>query len=130
MRWHLPVRPGTQIALAYVNSLYNAPTEDRFIVTTTGFELTEVRSTSDAVLDSNGLPAPYGRDGLYFVSRIRRPIPFFTTRIGPVGRQRLVVGNSDVPLYTVGTGNAVTVVLRREPLLMRIARRVLVRGRS
>lgn len=130
MRWHLPVRPGTQIALAYVNSLYNAPTEDRFIVTTTGFELTEVRSTSDAVLDSNGLPAPYGRDGLYFVSRIRRPIPFFTIRIGPVGRQRLVVGNSDVPLYTVGTGNAVTVVLRREPLLMRIARRVLVRGRS
>lgn len=118
MRWRLPVRRGTQVVLAYVNSLYSAPTEEWFTVTDRGFELREVRSTSEAVLDHNQLPTPYRRDGPFFVAAIRRTIPRLVTRIGATGRQRLRVGDTDLPLYSAGTGSALTIQVRRGPIVM------------
>lgn len=130
MLWHLPVGPGATVILTYTNSLYNAPTEEYFTVTTRGFVLTNVRSTSDAVLEHNMLPGPYVRDGAYFASATRVVVPSIVTRIGHTGQQRLIVGAETLPLYAVGTGRQVTVVLRRVPLIWQITRRSALPGET
>lgn len=83
-----------------------------------GFELQEIRSTSEAVLDHYQLPTPYRRDGPFFVSSMRRTIPRLVTRIGETGRQRLRVGDIDLPLYSAGTGSALTIQVRRGPIVL------------
>lgn len=127
--WHLPVRPGATVILTYTNSLYNAPTEEFFTVTTRGFVLTDVRSTSDAVLEHNMLPGPYVKDGPYFVSATRVAVPSIVTRIGQTGQQRLIVGSRTLPLYDIGVGGQVTVVVQRIPLIRQIKQAVW-RGRT
>jgi len=111
--WTLPVTPGTPVILRYVNSLYLAPTEEVFVVSPAGFALQQVRSTSDAVLAYNSLPVPYTRQGAFFTSSVQAFVPNIITRIGPVGRQSLSVGDREVLLFTAGTGVRVTVSVRR-----------------
>lgn len=102
--WRLPVRSGTQVTLAYVNSIYNAPTEERFTLTADGFTLTSVRSTREAVLAYNALPGPYGRDGAFYTAAGGGQFPMLSLRIGQTGQQRLIVDGTILPLYTAGIG--------------------------
>lgn len=118
--------PRSTIILEYTNSLYMAPTEEHFIVRRGGFALREVWSTSDAVLASHSLPAPYARRGAFFVSSVEAFVPRIVTRIGPVGQQTLRVGDREVPLFRAGTGAQVIVALRRPSppeLLLRMLNR-------
>lgn len=107
--WSLPVRPGTVVVLAYTNSIYGAPTEERLTVSDSGFTLHAVRSTSEAVLAYNGLPAPYARDGDYYVASAWAHLPVLIVRIGRTGQQRLHVGGRLLPLYEAGEGVQVRV---------------------
>lgn len=109
--WTLPASRGSKVILEYVNSLYLAPTQEHFTVTPRGFALEEVWSTSDGVLASNSLPAPYTRRGAFFVSSVAAFVPSIVTRIGPIGQQTLRVENQEVPLYMAGTGSRVTITL-------------------
>lgn len=112
--WTVPVSRGSPVILEYTNSLYLAPTQEHFTVTPRGFALREVWSTSDAVLASNSLPAPYARRGTFFVSSVEALVPHIVTRIGPTGQQTLRVGEQEVPLYQAGTAARVTIILRRD----------------
>jgi hypothetical protein len=115
--WRVPVRPGTPLVLAYTNSIYNAPTEERLIVTDSGLRLTEVRSTSEAVLQYNALPPPYVRQGAYVVAAADTALPaVLPLRIGQTGRQRLIVGDRTLPIFAAGTGTRVVVELKRSLL--------------
>lgn len=111
--WTRPIREGAAVVLQYTNSLYLAPTHERFAVRPRGFALTEVWSTSDGVLASSSLPAPYDRRGTFFVSSVDVFVPAIVTRIGPIGRQTLRLEDEELPIYTAGTGVRVTVALRR-----------------
>lgn len=112
--WTAAVSNGSAVILEYTNSLYLAQTQEHFIVTPRGFALREIWSTSDAVLASNSLPGPYARQGSFFVSPVKAFVPHIVTRIGPTGRQTLLVGDQEVPLYQAGTGVRVTIMLRRD----------------
>ncbi|MGH2348988.1 MAG: hypothetical protein ACRDFT_05920, partial [bacterium] len=108
---------GTPLVLANTNSIYNAPPEERLIVTAGGLRLTEVRSTSEAVLQYNALPPPYARRGAYLAATAHVELPaLLPLRIGQTGRQSLIVGDRTLPLFTAGTGTRVTVEIRRLPL--------------
>ncbi len=111
--WSLPVRPGDSVVLAYTNSIYGAPTEERFTLTRSGFTLYAVRSTSEAVLAYNGLAAPYARDGTFYVTSASAHLPSLVLRIGRTGRQRLSVGTRVLPLYEAGEGVQVRVDITR-----------------
>jgi hypothetical protein len=116
--WRVPVRSGTPVVLAYTNSIYRAPTEELLIVTASGFRLTEVRSTSEAVLQYNALPAPYTRRGAYVAAvalvELAARLPL---RIGQTGRQRLIVDGRTLPLFAAGIGTRVTLEIKRLPPL-------------
>ncbi len=109
--WALPARPGTVVALAYVNSIYLAPTEELFVLTPDGLTLTAVRSTSEAVLAYNGLSAPYRRDGTFIVSPAAGRFRTIVLRVGRTGRPHLRVGGQDLPLYTAGEGARLTIAV-------------------
>jgi hypothetical protein len=111
--WSLPVRPGDEVVLAYTNSIYLAPTEERLILTRTGFTLTEVRSTSEAVLAYNGLDAPSSRHGAFYAAPASAHLPDLVLRIGRTGRQRLIVGGRVLPLYEAGEGTQLRVSVSR-----------------
>ncbi len=111
--WALPVRPGDSVVLAYTNSIYGAPTEERFTLTRSGFTLRAVRSTSEAVLAYNGLAAPYARDGQFYVASVTAHLASLVLRIGRTGRQRLAVGTRLLPLYEAGEGVQVRVDVTR-----------------
>lgn len=115
--WRVPVRLGGTVVLAYTNSIYGAPTEEHLIITPEGFTLTEVRSTSEAVLQYNALPPPYGRQGAYVVAAAHAELPAsLALRIGETGRQRLIVGGRTLPLFSAGTGVRVTVEITQMSL--------------
>lgn len=111
--WTRPIGEGSPVILQYTNSLYLAPTQEHFTVRPGGFALREVWSTSDGVLAYNNLPAPYRRQGRFFVSSVGAFVPAIVTRIGPIGQQTLHVGNEELPLYKAGVGIRVTIALRR-----------------
>lgn len=113
--WARPARPGVSLALAYVNSIYLAPTEEILAVTRDGFTLTAVRSTSEAVLAYNGLPGPYRRDGVFLVAPAARHLRQIVLRVGHTGRPRLRIGSEDLPLYTVGEGARLTIAVETSP---------------
>jgi hypothetical protein len=116
--WRVPVSSGTPLVLAYTNSIYQAPTEELLIVTPDGFRLTEVRSTSEAVLQYNALPPPYARRGLFLTALAQADLPArLPLRIGQTGRQRLLVGGQTLPLFAAGTGRRVTLEIKRLPPL-------------
>jgi hypothetical protein len=112
--WRVPVRLGTPLVLAYTNSIYRAPTEELLVVTSDGFRLTEVRSTSEAVLQYNALHPPYSRRGAYVAAATHAELPgLLPLRIGQTGRQRLIVDGRTLPLFTAGTGTRVTLEIKR-----------------
>ena len=116
--WRVPVGLGTPVVLAYTNSIYRAPTEERLLVTAAGFVLTEVRSTSEAVLSYNALPPPYTRQGTFVAATTHVSLPAqLAMRIGRTGRQRLIIGGRTVPLFAAGIGAGVTVEIARRSLL-------------
>lgn len=102
--WSLPVRPGSAVVLAYTNSIYGALTEEHLTVSQVGFTLRAVRSTSEAVLAYNGLPAPYARKDDFYVAPAQAHLPVLVVRIGQTGHQRLYVGGRLLPLYEAGEG--------------------------
>lgn len=125
--WRVPVTNGTRIDLAYTNSLYNAPTTERFVIAGRLLRLEEISSTREAVLEYLALAPPYESRNGRLVSK--RPGPSFaelTIRIGQTGQQRLVIEDQEVPLYRVGAGEAVRVRVSRAPRVMTLLRR---RGR-
>lgn len=107
--WSLPVWPGDQVVLAYTNSIYLAATEERLTLTAGGFDLTEVRSTSEAVLYYNGLEGPFSRQGAFYSASVSRHLAELVLRIGRTGRQRLMVASRELPLYTAGEGTRLRV---------------------
>jgi hypothetical protein len=121
--WRVPARPGAVVDLDYTNSIYNAATTERFVITGGLLRLIEVSSASEAVLQYLALEPPYERRDGRLVSR--RPGPMFaelTIRIGRIGRQRLTVDGRPIPLYEVGVGEAVRVTIARVPRLRVLAR--------
>lgn len=125
--WALPVRPGTPVVLAYINSIYRAPTEELFTLTAAGFTLTSIRSTSEAVLAYNALPAPYRREGSYLAAQAHALLPALVLRIGHTGRQRLFLGEKELPLYAAGEGTRVTVEVKRVSMMIRLVRAAVLR---
>jgi hypothetical protein len=122
--WRVVVANGSQVDLDYTNSLFDAPTTERFIVTGGLLRLAEISSTKQAVLEYLVLEPPYEERGGRFVSRRRGPLfADLTIRIGQTGQQRLVAGGREIPLYEVGTGGAVRVAVTETPRLIALVRR-------
>ncbi len=122
--WRVAVYDGAQVDLNYTNSLFDAPTTERFVVTGGLLRLTEISSTREAVLEYLVLEPPYEQRGDRVVSRRRGPfLSELTIRIGQTGQQRLVAGGRELPLYEVGTGEAVRITVSRVPRLALLVRR-------
>ncbi|MDR7543694.1 MAG: hypothetical protein QN120_05535 [Armatimonadota bacterium] len=122
--WRVPVDEGSTVDLAYTNSIFNAPTVERFVVAGGWLHLVEVLSTSEAVFEYLRLDPPYERRGALLAARTTGPtLEGFTTRIGQAGQQRLVVDGEELLLYRIGVGEAVRIVVRRIPLAARWLRR-------
>lgn len=114
--WRVGVRDGSRVDLAYTNSIFNAPTTERFTVEGGSLRLTEVLTTSEAVFEYLRLDPPYERREGLLVARIRGPaIEALTTRIGQTGQQRLIVDGAGFPLFRIGVGQAARLTLRRVP---------------
>lgn len=122
--WQVTAAGGTEVRLEYINSLFDAPTTERFVVTGGLLRLTEISSTSQAVLEYLVLEPPYEeRDGR-FISRRQGPMfEDLTIRIGQTGRQRLVVGRHELPLYQLGVGEAARVRVTQMPRLVTLVQR-------
>lgn len=114
-RWSASVSPTTTVTLAYTNSIYGALTEERFTLTPDGFALTDVRSTSEAVLAYNGLSAPYHRDGPFLVASASAHLHEIVLRVGRTGRPRLRVGPIHLPLYQAGEGARLIITIAPSP---------------
>lgn len=125
--WTLPLRPGASIILTYENSVYRAPAQEVFSATADGLVLTAVRSTSEAVLDYNGLAAPYVRLGPWYVAAASSSLPALTLKIGRTGRQHLIVDRRVLPLYEAGEGARVSIEVERAPRLIAALRRWILR---
>lgn len=114
--WRVPVADESTVDLDYTNSIFNAPTTERFEVSGRSLRLVEVSSTQEAVLQYLALDPPYQiRDGRLVSRRHGPAVGELTIRIGQTGRQRLVVGGREIPLYRVGTGEAVRLTILRMP---------------
>jgi len=122
--WRVPVRSGATVDLHYTNSIYNAPTSERFTVHGESLRLVEVSSTKEAVLEYMRLESSYERREGWYVARVGGPtLATFTTRIGQTGQQRLVVQGLEIPLYRIGTGEAATVTITRTPWFVTLVHR-------
>lgn len=115
IRWSVPVSSATTVRLAYTNSIYGALTEERFTLTPDGFALTDVRSTSEAVLAYNGLSAPYRREGTFLIAAASAHLREIVLRVGRTGRPRLRVGTLDLPLYQAGEGARLIIMIAPSP---------------
>lgn len=114
--WRVPVGGGSRIDLNYTNSLFNAPTTDRFVIEGGALRLVEINSTKEAVLEHAGLAGPYEtRAGRFAARRPGPTLTELTIRIGQTGQQRLVVAGREIPLYRIGVGEAVRVSVSRIP---------------
>lgn len=123
--WEMVVRNGAHVDLDYTNSIFNAPTTERFVVMGGLLRLTEISTTKQAVLEYLVLEPPYEKRGDRLVSRRRGPMfQELTIRIGQTGQQRLVVGGRELPLYQVGTGGSVRVRLIQTPRIVTLIRRL------
>ena len=120
VRWRVLVAEGTPVVLQYTNSIYLAPTWERFVVRGSRLYLLDVSSTREAVLEYNRLAPPYRREG----PRVTAPVSglvldLLPLRIGERGRPVLQVGRTVLPLYEAGVGAGLRVAIRREPRLLR-----------
>lgn len=114
--WRVAVRDGSLVDLSYTNSIFNAPTTERFAVEGRSLRLTEVLTTSEAVFEYLRVDPPYEQRVGLLVARIRGPaIEALTTRIGQTGQQRLTVDGVEFPLFRIGVGEAARLTLRQVP---------------
>ena len=93
---------GRGFALAYRHSVYRTPAEERFRVRSGGgFELTEIASPSEAVLDYYALDGSRARRGSMWVLRPARPPRFSELALAAtrMGRRTLVAGGRRTPLW-------------------------------
>jgi hypothetical protein len=110
--WRVRVRPGSRVDLHYINSLFNAPTTDRFVVEGKALRLVEINSTKEAVLLHAGLDGPFAASSGRFAAKRPGPrLDELTIRIGQTGQQRLAIDGEEVPLYRIGTGEAARVTV-------------------
>ena len=88
-------------ALAYRHSVYRAPAEERFRLARGGFELYEIASPSQAVLDYYALDGTTVRQGGRWVLRPTARPRFSTLALAgtAVGRRTLVAGGERTPLW-------------------------------
>lgn len=106
------------MVLEYVNSIWGAPTWERFVLRSGRLALVEVTSTAEAVLEYHRLPAPYRReDGRLAASVTSVTLDAFTLRVGEHGRPVLHVDGRTLPLYDAGVGTGLRVAVRRLPRL-------------
>ena len=113
-----------RIDLDYTNSLFNAPTTDRFVIEGRALRLVEINSTKEAVLEHAGLAGPYEtRAGRFAASRPGPTLAELTIRIGQTGQQRLAIGEREVPLYRIGIGEAARVTVSRIPRVLVLVQR-------
>ncbi|MGQ0548226.1 MAG: hypothetical protein ACT4PY_00945 [Armatimonadota bacterium] len=126
--WRVPVRDRLRVDLDYTNSLFYAPSTDRFVVDGLRLRLVEISSTREAVLLHAGLGGPFEKRADRFVAK--RPGPVLaelTIRIGQTGRQRLVVGGHRIPIWRVGVGEAVRLRVARVPRVLALIGRLTIR---
>jgi hypothetical protein len=119
VRWRLPVGDGTTVVLQYTNSIYLAPTWERFVVRAGRLHLVDVSSTREAVLEYHRLAPPYRyEEGRVVASVSGVALDGYALRIGARGRPTLRVGDSVLPLYQAGTGAGLRLAVRRVPRLL------------
>ncbi len=115
-RWRAPTAEGATVTLQYTNSIYLAPTWERFIVRQSRLQLLDVSSASEAVLEYNRLAPPYRVEGGRVVASVSGVVlDEFTLRIGARGRPTLQVGARTLPLYEAGEGEELHIAVRRAP---------------
>lgn len=120
VRWRVPVSDGSEVVLHYTNSIYLAPTWERFTVRGGRLHLKEVSSTREAVLEYHRLAPPYQRDGSTVKARTSGVVlEVLPLRVGERGHPVLQVGRIEVPLYLAGVGAGLRVTIRREARLQR-----------
>jgi len=118
VRWRVPVADGAEVVLRYTNSVYLAPTWERFVVRGGRLHLRDISSTREAVLEYNRLAPPYQVAG----GRVTAPVSGivldgYTLRVGARGHPILRVGSAVLPLYQAGEGAGLRVAIRRAPRL-------------
>ena len=93
---------GRGFALAYRHSVYRVPAEERFRAAAGGgFDLVEIASPSEAVLDYYALDGRKARRGVTWVLRPARPPHFSVLALAGtrVGRRTLVAAGRRTPLW-------------------------------
>jgi hypothetical protein len=117
--WRLAAAEGSEVVLQYTNSLYLAPTWERFRVQGGRLHLVEVISAREAVLEYGRFPPPYRRQGSRFVASVSGVVlDLLPLRVGERGRPVLHVGRRTIPLYEAGVGTGLRITIRRTPRLV------------
>lgn len=117
--WRVPVAASARVDLHYVNSIFNAPTTERFVAQGRMLRLVEINSTREAVLEYLALEPPFERRGDRLAVRKNGPLfDELVIRIGLTGQQWLALDGLKIPLYRTGVGEAVRVRLSRVPRLV------------
>jgi len=112
--WRVAVSERSRIDLHYTNSLFNAPTTDRFVIEGTRLRLAEISSAKEAVLLHAGLDGPHElREGRFVAKRPGPVLAELIIRIGQTGQQHLTVDGREIPLYRIGVGEAARVRVSR-----------------
>jgi Domain of unknown function (DUF1850) len=96
------LRVMSTFALEYVHSYYRQPARETFRVSGDGgFELVEISSPSEAVLDYYEIEGARTRRGGRWTLRPARPVRFHEMALAAtdIGRRTLVVGDRREPLY-------------------------------
>jgi hypothetical protein len=101
-------------ALAYRHSYYGKPAVERFRAAAGGsFELVEIASPSQAVLDYYEAVGERARRGGWWTLRLARPARFESMALAAtaVGRRTLVAGDERAPLYRRGGARHLTIAV-------------------
>lgn|GEM_PF-1190396 len=114
----VPLVPGQTFGIRYRHSIFEVPVEERFAISSPGFVLVEVLSTTDRIEGYYAFP----RGRLESMPGHFRLLPGevvtldapLRVRATAVGRRTLVVGERCVPLAALGP--VVELSWRREPL--------------
>ena len=110
----LRLPPSGAFALAYRHSYYRKPAVERFRAAESGgFELVEIASPSQAVLDYYEAEGRRTRRGGWWTLRLARPARFDSMALAAtaVGRRTLVAGGERVPLYRAGRARHLTIAV-------------------
>ncbi|MEO3884672.1 DUF1850 domain-containing protein [Nonomuraea sp. B5E05] len=113
----LPVVAGS-FAIAYVHSVYKAPSAEVFTVEGRRFTMRAVVSASDSVLDYYALDGTRSRtpEGLW-VLRLASPATYdgLSLLTTSIGRRTLLAGGRCLPLYPASGAAQVRVAVRLTP---------------